>query len=384
MASNNDTKIYAIAAIALILVFYGVSVGINLTGFALFLNQEGFSKVQIGHILSMELAGNLMIAPILPKISEYLGIFKVMLIALIFRSICLVMFADNSALASHMMWLFGFGISGFALFASVQYWGASIASGSHKSTIISLFNVAFGAGIACGIVFLLFRPEKISSELFYISVLFSAIILVPILFSRNFMPSDSEKIVHVAPSKIIQYAQIPILCGLVANYILLALGNFIALYAMDHGVAYKDAIMINTYMIGGNILLTIPLGIMFDKFNKIASLIGILIVAACAVAAIPFVITSKILTIIVFLTVSAATGGIYVAGISMLTDKFQKQNLATANIVMLMMNAIGGFAGVSATGAAIQYWGQSGLVISLFVLIFFFLLFMVYSLNNKE
>ena len=146
MVNNDGLKIYTIVIISLILVFYGVSVGINLTGFALFLNQSGFSKIQIGHILSMELAGNLMIAPILPKISEYFGIFKVMFVALIIRSICLIMFAESSIIAQHMMWLFGFGVSGFALFASIQYWGASIARGVHKSTIISLFNVAFGVG----------------------------------------------------------------------------------------------------------------------------------------------------------------------------------------------------------------------------------------------
>lgn len=384
MVNNEDLKIHTIAIIALILVFYGVSVGINITGFALFLNQQGFTKMQIGHILSMELAGNLMIAPILPKISEYFGIFKVMLVALIVRSLCLIMFAENASISQHMMWLFGFGVSGFSLFASVQYWGASTAQGPHKSTIISLFNVAFGLGIACGIVFLLFRPEEISSELFYISVLFSAVIFIPILFSRHLMPSEAEKVLHIAPSKIIQFGQVPILCGLVANYILLAIGNFIVLYAMDNGIAYKDAIMINMYMIAGNILLTIPIGVVLDKFNKTASLVVILIMASCAIAAIPFVMTSKMMTIVVFITISAATGGIYVVGLSMLTDKFRTQNLAMANIVMLMMNAIGGFAGVSATGAAIGYWGHQGLIISLFVLVFFFMLFVVYSLNGKE
>ena len=381
---SNDHKSYVIAIIALILMFYGVSVGINITGFALFLNQEGFSKMQIGHILSMELAGNLMIAPILPKISEYLGIFKVSIIALIARSICLVMFAQSSGLQEYMMWLFCFGVSGFSLFASIQYWGASIANGNNKSTIISLFNVAFGAGIACGIIFLLFKSDTISSDLFYTSVLFSIVIFIPIFLTKNFVPKHGEKITHASPSKIIQYAQIPILCGLVANYILLALGNFVVLYAIDSGVEYKDAIMINIYMIAGNILFTIPIGMALDRFNKYISLIVILIVTVAAIAAIPFVITSKVLTIAVFLTVSATTGSIYVIGISMLTDKFRAQNLVMANTVMLMMNAIGGFAGVSATGAAIQYWGNQGLIISLFVLIFFFLLFVVYSLNSSR
>ena len=382
--NNNGSKSYVVAIIALILMFYGVSVGINITGFALFLNQEGFSKIQIGHILSMELAGNLMIAPILPKISEYFGVWKVMIITLITRSICLIMFAESEGLQEYMIWLFGFGVSGFALFASIQYWGTTIANGANKSTILSIFNVAFGLGIACGIVFLIFRSEIISSQLFYISVLFSVVILLPIFLSRSLVPIHGEKTIHVAPSKIIQYAQIPILCGLVANYILLALGNFVVLYAIDQGILYKDAIMINIYMIAGNILFTVPIGMLLDRFNKYVSLIIILICMVASIAAIPFVITSKVLTIIVFLTLSAATGSIYVIGISMLTDKFRTQNLVMANTVMLMMNAIGGFAGVSATGAAIEYWGNQGLIISLFVLIFFFLLFVVYSLNGKD
>lgn len=384
LLNKNESQTYVIAIIAFILMFYGISVGINLTGFALFLNHEGFSKLEIGRILSMELAGNLMIAPILPKISEYIGIWKLMIVALIARSLCLIMFAESTGAHEYMIWLFGFGVSGFTLFASVQYWGTTIANGSHKSTIISIFNVAFGIGIASGVALLLLKSETISSELFYISVLFSTVVFVPIFLSKNLLPIHSESIIYTSPSKVIQYAQIPILCGLVANYILLSLGNFIVLYAMNHGVTYKNAIMINIYMIAGNILLTVPIGMMLDRFNKSVSLIIILVFIVAAISAIPFVITSKLLTIIVFLVISAATGGIYVIGISMLTDKFQAQNLVMANTIMLMMNAIGGFAGVSATGAAIEYWGNQGLIISLFVLIFFFLLFVVYSLNGKE
>ena len=384
IVNKEGSKIYLIASIALILMFYGVSVGINLTGFALFLNQEGFTKIQIGNILAMELAGNLMIAPILPKLSESFGIIKIMVVALITRSICLMMFANSGALQEYMLWLFGFGVSGFCLFASVQYWGTSIAKGSNQSAIISIFNVAFGLGIACGIVLLLFHNDEISVDLFYISVVFSLVIILPVMIFRRYAPIHDVQKTHVAPSKIIQYSQIPILCGLTANFILIALGNFVALYAIEHGVAYKDAIMINMYMIAGNILFTIPVGVLLDKFNKTGTLVAVLLVGIGAVASIPFVIHSHILTIITFLMISAATGGIYVTGLAMLTGKFREQNLAMANTIMLMMNAIGGFAGVSATGAAIQFWGNEGMVISVGVLMFFFLLFVIYSLNNRR
>lgn len=384
MVNNEALKIYNIAPIALILLFYGMSVGINLTGFALFLDQKGFSKVQIGNILSMELAGNLIIAPFLPKISEYFGLFKVIITALLIRSCCLLMFAESSIISHHMIWLFGFGISGFALFASIQYWGASAASGPNKSMIIGSLNVAFGCGIASGVIFLFLKTDKIVSEVFYISSSFSIVIFLLIFLMRKFIPEKVERIAHVGPSKIIKFAQIPILCGMVANYILVAASNFIALYAMANGVVYADAIIINVYMIAGNILFTIPIGMIIDRYNKIVSLMVILVIAVAAIASIPFVLFSKMLTMVTFLALSGAIGGVYLIGLSMLTDKFRAQNLETANIVMLVMNAIGGFAGVSATGAAIGYWGNNGLILSLFMLIFFFLLFVIYSSNNAE
>ncbi len=376
---------YFISCVAFMLLFYGVSVGINITGFALFLHQVGLAKMQIGNVLAMELAGNLLIAPLLPRLSEKFGILKIIIAALIIRNICLIMFATSSTLHMYMVWLFGFGMSGFCLFGSIQYWGTTLLDDSRRAVMLSVMNVAFGSGIAVGVGALFFKTHDISLEIFQLSALFSGLILLPLLLIKKSVPVLVPTNHNVMPSKIINNALIPILCGLVANYILLSLCNFAVLYAIENGVEYHMAILINLYMVAGNLLLTVPIGFVLDKSaNKILPLVILLLILCICVALIAFVITSTVLTAIVFVLISAATGSIYVIGLSMISSKFQKQNLAMANTVMLMMNAVGGFAGVSVTGAATAYWGSQGLIISVFVLVFFFLLFVIYSLNNDK
>ena len=118
--------------------------------------------------------------------------------------------------------------------------------------------------------------------------------------------------------------------------------------------------------------------------SKTAALIITLIVMCVSVLLIPFVINKHYYTIAIFVIISSGIGTIYVIGVSVITAKFKAHNLATANTIMLIMNAVGGFAGVSTTGAAIEYWGNQGLIISVSVLILFFLLFVIYSLNHDE
>jgi predicted MFS family arabinose efflux permease len=284
-----------------------------------------------------------------------------------------------------MLSLFTFGIAGFCLFAAIQYWGTSLLTDEKRTTLIAVMNVAFRTGIALGVGLLFVKDRKISMDLFQISALFASIIILPSIFIRESMPVLPPRTQYTAPSKIIKHAAVPIICILVSNYVLLALSNFVVIYAIESGVEYKQALLINIYMVAGNLLFTIPISMMLDKLqNKTGSLIATLIIICCAVVLIPFVINNHYLTIAIFIVISAGIGTIYVIGVSMISAKFKKHNLATASTIMLIMNSVGGFAGVSTTGAAIEYWGNQGMIISVSILILFFLLFVIYSLNHDE
>jgi MFS family permease len=382
---DSGSKHYFILCIAFIMLFYGVSVGINVTSFALFLHQMGLPKSQIGSILAMELAGNLLIAPLFPKLCERYGLFIVILGSLIIRNLALLAFPMSNNVEMSMLSLFIFGIGGFCLFAAMQYWGTSLLTDGSRTTLIAVMNVAFRTGIALGVGLLFVKATKISVDLFQISALFASVIILPSIFIRKSMPILPPRTNYTAPSKIIKHAAVPIICILVSNYILLALSNFVVIYAIESGVEYRQALLINIYMVAGNLLFTIPISMFLDKLqNKISALIVVLIIMCTSVLMIPFIIHNHYMTIAIFIVISAGIGTIYVIGVSMISAKFKKHNLATANTIMLIMNAVGGFAGVSTTGSAIEYWGNQGMIISVSILILFFLLFVIYSLNHDE
>jgi len=380
-----STKNYYIFCIAFIMLFYGVSVGINVTSFALFLHQMGLPKSQIGNVVAMELVGNLLIAPLFTKLCEKYGLFLIILVSLIVRNISIVAFPLAPTIPMNMLYMLTFGIGGFCLFAGIQYWGTSLLTDGTRTTMLALMNVAFRTGIALGVGFLFVKADKISISAFQTSALFASVIILPAFFIRESMPILNPKTRYTPPSKIIKYSIIAILCILVSNYVLTALNNFAIIYAIESNVEYRTALLINIYMVVGNLLFTIPIGFVLDRFkNKIPALIFTLIVMCIFVILIPFVINNHYLTIAIFTTISTGIGTIFVIGMSIVSAKFKQNNLATVNTIILIMNAVGGFAGVSTTGAAIEYWGNQGMIISVSVLILFFLLFIIYSLNNDE
>ncbi len=382
---DSKSKNYFIYCIAFIMLFYGVSVGINVTSFALFLHQMELPKSQIGSILAMELAGNLLIAPLFPKFCEKYGLFIVILASLVVRNLALIAFPMSTNVEMSMISLFMFGVGGFCLFAAMQYWGTSLLDDKKRTTMIAVMNVAFRTGIALGVGLLFVKASKISIDLFHTSALFASVIIIPSILIRESMPALSPRTYYTPPSKIIKHALVPIICILVSNYVLLALSNFVVIYAIESGVEYRQALLINIYMVAGNLLFTIPISMILDKLqSKIGALIVTLIIMCSSTLLIPFIINNHYLTIAVFFIISAGIGTIYVIGVSMISAKFKKHNLATASTIMLIMNAVGGFAGVSTTGSAIEYWGNQGMIISVSVLILFFLLFVIYSLNHDE
>lgn len=345
----------------------------------------GFAKSEVINILAMELAGGLLIAPLFPRFCEKFGVFGVIIASLILRNICLIAFPVAPNMHITMLYFFGFGAGEFCLFAALQYWYTSLLTNESRSTMIGVINVAFRTGIAVGVGLLFTKYSNASAEIFYTSALFASVIILPAFLVKNSMPLTPPKTHYTAPSKIVKYAIIPILCLLVSNYALVALRNFAIVYAIESGVEYNDALMINIYMVTGNLLLTIPISMLLDRLrNKMMPLIVALIIMCVSIAIMPLVINNHYLTIAIFVAISGGVGTIYVIGVSVVSAKFKGDNLATANTVMLMMHSIGGFAGVSITGAAIEYWGNQGMVISISILLLFFLLFVIYSLKHHE
>lgn len=381
---DDKSKNFFVFVIALILLFYGVSVGVNITSFSLFLHKMGIPQSQISNILSMELTGILIAAPIFPKLCERFGITYVLIGSLILRCLAIIAFPMSENLKLNMLFLLISGLGSFCTLTTIWFWGASLLKDGTRSTMIAIMNVAFASGIAIGIGALFLKANKMPVDLFKTSALFSVFIVPAIYFVKDSAPILPRNTSYTPPSTLIKYIMLPVISMLAANYLLLSLNNFAVVYAIKSNVPYHEAVVLNLYMLAGNLILTIPAAFILDKMKSKHVFLSIILTLIClASVGMPFVIGIPKAPMILFGLLSSLIWLVLVYAISIVSAKFKNHNLLAATTILSIMHSMGGYAGVSATKAAVEYWGNQGLVISMAIVSLFVLLYVINTSSEE-
>jgi hypothetical protein len=250
--------------------------------------------------------------------------------------------------------------------------------------MIAIISVAFSTGIAIGVATLFYKANKMSLDLFRTSALFSIIIIGPIFFIKNSIPNLLPKSGYAAPSKLIKYIMIPIIAIVAANYLLSAFNSFGVVYSIKSNVPYNQAILINIYMLAGNLLLTIPFAFILDRIKSKLSFLSIILGIIClSTILIPFIINLHNAHMIIFGLLSSLISLVLIYSISEVSSKFRDNNLLASITLLSVMYSIGGYAGITATKASVEYWGNQGLIISVAVVSLFVLLYVIHSTNEE-
>lgn len=372
--SSGNISIYLLASIML---FYGVSIGINVTNFSLFLHQMGIAKSQITNILSLELTGSIIAAPIFPKICKKYGTYLTLTISLSIRAITLFIFPLSGDLKFSMLCLFFSGFGGFGAITALWFWASSILSDKNRNTMIAIIYVAYRTGVAIGVGMLLFKANKLSIDLFKTSALFSAAIIVALYFIKDSIPNIENNNKYTPPSKLVKYIMIPVICIMSANYFLLALSNFSVIYAIKSNLPYREAAFINIYMLLGNLMLTVPIAMILDKIgNRTIPILGLICISCILI---PFTIHMEYLPMISFGILSSLISMLFISSISIVSAKFSDHNLLSSLTLMFIMYSIGGHSGINVTKSLMEYWGNQGLIISIATISLFVILYIIYS-----
>jgi MFS family permease len=361
---------------------YGISIGINLTGFSLMFNNLGYNNTDIAYILSFEIMAIFFAAPFLQKIINVLGLFNSIFYSLIIRNLFLLTLSYTEIKFFIILNIFMFGIGGYILFACFQVWVNQITTKGNRGTSFGLLNAAFALGTAFGPVILTVMNVKEGANSIIISSIIATGIILPLNFIRFGAP-QTQTPSTIRFYSLLKIAKIPVMCGFIAEYVFHGVGNFIVLYGISVGLSKSESMLLITYMIMSGVLLDVPIGWMIDRINRPLMVIIFTVIVIIAAQLIPYVILNRLQTIITFAVLSSSVSGIYICGISLLGDKFQGSDLIAANSVLSIMNAAGAFSGIAITGIAIDIWGDNGLIISLTLSFAIFLIFNILSLVKR-
>ncbi|MDX1924356.1 MAG: MFS transporter [Rickettsiaceae bacterium] len=372
-----------LVAFSLACFFYGISAGINLASFALFLSKYKLPTAEITGILSVELIGNLCMAPFMVLLTRKLGIIRLVLISLILRNIFLLIFAFGGNIILWEIGMFGFGLFGFSLYSAIFQRINIIALNTYRGTYLSIASVLFGLGISLGPIFLSFMEIGLSSYTFVVSALASFLMILPIGFVDE-IKNEKTYVRTLGIAKIIKYSHIPIMCAIASQFVFFSIVEFLPLYTLEFDKGHSEAYMLLSYFSLSGLILGIPIGMFIDKYDRVKIIMFFALCIATFIQLIPFAMNDSIMIFLVFSPLSACINGTIIAGLAILGDKFRGDDFVAANSTTQAMSMIGGYAGILGTGRAIDVVGGDGLIFSVasVFLVFFAMLIAENYLSN--
>ncbi|MDX2050414.1 MAG: MFS transporter [Rickettsiaceae bacterium] len=367
---NIDQGIYdqksfrALVYISVACFLYGISAGINLTSFSMFLSGFNLQANQISQILSLEIIGNITIAPFMILVARAIGDERFAIYCLIFRNMFLLIFGMGTDYIGWTVGLFGFGMFGFALHTSIFQWINLAAKNTHRATYLSASAVLFGLGIAIGPILLSIIDIGPTPSAFFISVGISSLMLIP-LSIVDLVNARSTKIKVIPVQKILNFSSVPIISAISGQYIFLSIIEFLPLYALEFDMMQSEVYMLVGYFCLSGLVLGIPIGIMIDRYDRLKALICFAFGVLIFTRIIPYTINDKILVFLVFSPLCACINGILIISLAIIGDKFKGDDFIAANITINALSMIGGYVGIVSTGNAIDKLGADGMIYSI-------------------
>ena len=338
----------------------GLAVGGVIPLFSLILERRDVSETVIGANTAVGSIGIICIAPFVPWIVRRLGLAPAVILGIVLSALALAAIAVSESLVAWFL-LRPIYAGGLAIHWVVsETWMNSVASSRDRGRIMAIYVTTIAAGMAAGPAILSMTGTEgvIPFVVFGLATLATA---VPLAVVARHAPRLRIGL-HGTPGILVKGAPTIFAAVVAVGLYGGACFVFLPIYGLRSGLAEADAVFLLTAFLAGNLLFQIPIGLLADRFNHRALLLGCGGVALVA----PFVVSSLLASPIPLAVFMAIWGGaifaFYTIGITMLGERFQAGELAAANAAFVMTFEIANAAGPPTAGLALGLWAPHGMM----------------------
>lgn len=381
-------KAVAVALIVLANFLQSVSVGVNAVVFPHALEQFGFSNSLIGLIMAIEYISVFGISIYLPTLMRFLNVGTGLELSTLFRLPALLALCYMATAGGWAFWVFVHGVGNFLFGVLLQTWINSIPFERSRGFSMGLFGTSISLGLACGPVVLSFAEHlapqlqgmmssadamvaqylgwQVPAELsnasrmgLIFSALISTIAVLPILVGRFLIPrftvsrrGNLTRVVRLAPAAMFAV----MLCG----FTILGLQTFITVYGLRNGLELRDASFLLTAFMLGSISLEMPIAAISDWFDRRYVMIALVLLSLVAAVYLPIAIYYKWTGWALLFVWGGMMGGLFSICLALTAERFQGEDLITANGAFSLMDNLGGVLGILAIGIGMDLFGEDG------------------------
>jgi len=148
--------------------------------------------------------------------------------------------------------------------------------------------------------------------------------------------------------------------------------SMLPIFTLRSGMDVTGSNVTLIVMVAGSIGLQYPVGWLADRVPRRVLYLGCALATAAGAALMPIAVHAPLFFWLVIFIWGGAYYAIYTLSLVQLSERFRGAALVTGNAAFAAMWGAGGLVGTPTIGAAMQFWGPSGLSIvlaSLFVLL---------------
>ena len=325
----------AIACVAVV----GTGLGLSIPLLSLEMERMGASSVVIGLNTAVAGLAAILTVPFVPRLAARLGVVRLLASAIVLGGLCLVAFKLVPNLVLWFPLRFVFSTTLGVLFVLSEFWINDAAPPERRGLVMGVYATVLALGFAIGPALLTglgtegFAPYLAGAGLFFLG-------LLPLGLARNLSPALD----HGEGGGLARYLRLaPVAVLAAALYGAAETGAFaiLPLYGLRIGFdAAAGAALVSAAALG-NVLFQIPVGLLADRIDRRAVLLGAALLGALGAALIPAVSESWAGLAVLIFVWGGIAGTLYTVGLAHLGATLRGPDLAGANAAFVMLYNVG-------------------------------------------
>ncbi len=347
-----------IAAIACVVVF-DVTLGFSFPVVTLILEARGTDESVIGLNAAMTPIGLLLFGPMIPAVTRRFGSKRVAIASALAISVLLLAMKAFPSLPAWFLLRIMLGATAGTLFAISEAWVVRFSEGPDRGLILAIYASLLSAGFALGPIMIPFTG--ISGWLPFVVAAGTALVaMLPIPFvTEPDAPPDEDE--HGGFLAFLPKAPVLLMAVGVFAVFDAALMTFLPVYGLRNGLDLDTASFALGVLIGGNVILQIPIGLLADRWSRPGMMLICAVTTAVACAFIPATIATPLMWPVLIIA-GAAGFGIYTVALALLGDRFSGNALVAGAAAFAVMWGVGAVIGSPVAAGLMKLFGDDALL----------------------
>lgn len=353
------TTLRAIICVIITVMFFGLAYGYSLPVLSLIMEREGLNPTLIGLNTATSSAAVLIFGPFVPRFLVRYGLRIPIFLSIIVSTALIVPIAFTNPLYAWFPLRFLLGAAIFVALIATDIWVTQGASAKTRGRLVGCYGAAVAGGIAAGPLLVTGTGTEGYAP-FWTAGGLLAFSIIPMLLAYGPAPHMTRtkrppllRFVGAVPVATVAV----IIFGVMDSSIL----SLLPIYGLREGMTDEGSVKLVSIVLGGSVLLQVPIGYMADRFPKQAVLVGLGAVGAAAAAIYPAVFHIMPALFICLFVLGGCVSGLYVVSLAILGDRFVGGALAAAVTLFTMMMAAGTTGGPVLSGAVMEAYDPHGL-----------------------